>query len=42
MKTLSFEESMAIYGGAPTKDTSFAYDVSYYVTKACMWVSDLF
>jgi hypothetical protein len=39
---LSIEEAMILCGGEPTLDTSFAYDVAWCITKAVMWVGDLF
>ncbi|MDB9438317.1 hypothetical protein PN450_16275 [Dolichospermum lemmermannii CS-548] len=32
----------SIFGGKPTPETSFAYDVAWAVTKGVKWVVDLF
>ncbi|MGL5272323.1 MAG: hypothetical protein ACRC8J_02415 [Phocaeicola sp.] len=39
---LSVNEAMVIYGGEPTKDTSFGYDIAWYITSGVKWVVDLF
>ena len=32
LEELSLQEKIDLYGGAPSPDTSFWYDVSYYVS----------
>ena len=39
---LSINEMIELYGGAPSTETSLAYDIVLYVTTGVKWVVDLF
>lgn len=39
---LSVNDAMMLYGGAPSEDTSFGYDLAWYITTGVKWVVDLF
>ena len=39
---LSVNEMIELYGGAPSPETSLAYDIAWYVTTGVNWVVDLF
>lgn len=39
---LSINEMIELYGGAPSTETSLAYDIVWYVTAGVKWVVDLF
>lgn len=40
MLELSYNESIQIDGGAPTKDTSLVYDIVYLFTRFVLWGID--
>lgn len=39
---LSQNDAMTIYGGVPSTETSFGYDIAWGITTAVKWVVDLF
>lgn len=39
---LSINDMIELYGGAPSTETSLAYDIVWYVTTGVKWVVDLF
>jgi hypothetical protein len=39
LRDLNFEEQLSIYGGAPTTDTGFFYDVCWYIGAGAKYIA---